>query len=99
MGRILTTRRGEWLPGVPILGAAVLIGALVGGSLGGSWLLEAAGVALVVAVLALLHRYRSARGEPDAKQPRGRLRVLRGAKPASYDLASDDSTKDQRYLM
>jgi hypothetical protein len=99
MGRILTTRRGEWLPGVASLSAAVVIGALVGGGLGGSWLLAAGVVALVVAALALYRRYRSPQAEPAALRARGRLRVLRAGKPAHYDLASDDSTKHQRYLM
>jgi len=103
MSRILTTRRVRWRPGIGVLGAAAGIGMLLGMSLGhGAWLLDAAFLVGLLATLATLAAWRRLRtrqpGEPPAK-PRSRPPALPAGKPAPYDLANDDSTKNQRYLM
>ena len=102
MSPLLTTRRALWWPGLAVLGAAVGIASFLGLWLGArSWPLE---VALVAAVLFFLRRGRRLRAEhaePAARPPRGareKLRVIPGGKP-DYDLAKDDSTDSQRWLM
>ena len=98
---LLTTRRSQWLPGVAVLGAAVGIGTVLGLSAGmRAWPFY---LGLILATLLLIgwlerllaHR-RSLRPVPRA---RGKLKVIPGGKSASYDLAKDDSTDNQRYLM
>jgi hypothetical protein len=99
MPRILAAGRKGWLPGAAVLGAAVGIGALLGTSLGAdSWLLDVALIVVLVAGLAAWGRWRASPAAPAGGKGRGRLRAL-GRKPAAYDLASDESTKNQRYLM
>jgi hypothetical protein len=98
MARLFTTRRSEWVPGLGLLGAAVGIGALLGGSLvGRSWLVSAGVLVALLAVYAwrLLRRRRATRPPQRPSRP---LELIRGGKP-DYDLASDDSTDDQRWLM
>ena len=62
------------------------------------WFLAA--VLLLVALVAFFawHRLRARPAEPPARR-RGRVRALPTGQPAPYDLAKDDSTKHQRYLM
>jgi hypothetical protein len=104
MGRLFTTRRAEWLPGLALLGAAVGIGALLGLSVDTrSWFLlggvlvggiAAAGVAEILA--------RRRRREMLTKPLRTRegFRVIDGGKAApGYDLEQDRSTDSQRWLM
>ena len=97
MGRLLTTRRSQWIPGVALVAAAAGVGALLGGALGPrtwAFLLGAVlGVLLVQAVLQLRARLRR-------RKPRqGRARSRSHAHEHEYDLASDRSTDDQRWLM
>jgi len=100
MGRLFTTRRSQWLPGVGILGSAVAIGSLIGVSVGArSW---PSYVGLIVAVLFLMgwaERFRVARPErPRRRKPESNLRLIPGGKN-DYDLEKDSSTDDQKYMM
>ncbi len=100
MGRFLTTRRSEWAPGLAILATAIGIGSLIGVSLGQrSWAVYVGLIALVLLGFAGLDRLRGRRRAADAPRTRGKLRVIQGAKGNAYDLASDDRTDSQRYLM
>ena len=100
MSPLLTTRRALWLPGVAVLGASIGIGTLLGLSLKATSLAWYAGLSLV-ALLAIggLERLWARRQAPaPSRSTRSRLRIIRGGK-TDYDLASDDSTNKQRYLM
>ena len=46
-----------------------------------------------------LHLLWLRRAAPAPPRARGRLKVVQGGKAAPYDLAQDDSTDSQRYLM
>ena len=97
MARFLTTRRSEWLPGVALLGAAVGIGALLGISLGlRSWAFYVGLIALALLAIGWLERWRVRRAAAVPPRPKTRLKLLPGGK---YDLAQDDSTDDQKYMM
>lgn len=101
MSPLLTTRRALWWPGLAVLGAAVGIGALLGIWLGArSWPLEIAVIAAVLLCLRYGRRLRALREESKAPPARTRekLKVLPGGK-GGYDLAKDDSTDSQRWLM
>jgi hypothetical protein len=99
MGRLLTTRRSEWIPGVAVLAAAAGIGSLLGVSIGiRSWSLYAGLVALSLLGIGALERLLARRRAPAPPRARARLRMIRGGKSA-YDLESDERTKSQRYLM
>jgi len=54
--------------------------------------------ALVVLAMGWLERMWMARAVPPPPRNRGKLKVIRGGK-AEYDLAEDDTTNNQRYLM
>ncbi len=101
MGRLLTVRRTEWLPGVAILVVSVALAALLGSALElRSW---ASYVGIVVA-LTLLFGWLEQRRDPRAPAPRprrtrGHLKVVEGGLQAKYDLSKDDSTDDQKYVM
>jgi uncharacterized membrane protein YfcA len=101
MSPLLTTRRALWWPGLAVLGAAVGIGALLGVWLGArAWPLE---IVLIAAVLFCLQRGRRLRARrapgPDPRaRTREKLKVIPGGK-GGYDLAKDDSTDSQRWLM
>jgi hypothetical protein len=100
MSRFLTTRRSEWVPGLAILATAVGIGSLIGVSLGQrSWLVYVGLIALVLLGVGLLERLLSKRRAPEPPRARGRLRIVQGVQKAPYDLATDDRTDSQRYLM
>jgi hypothetical protein len=100
MGRLFTTRRSEWLPGIAVLGASVGVAAALGLSFGvRHWALYAG---LVVALLLL---YASTRrrdvADPEAvpvPEARGKPKLLRRGAPP-YDLETDQSTENQKYLM
>jgi len=104
MSPLLTTRRAMWWPGLAVLGAAVGIAALLGLWLGPrSWPLEIGVVAAVLLFLRLGRRLRLRRAgtAPLAPPPRSREKrevVPAGGQPG-YDLARDDSTDSQRWLM
>jgi hypothetical protein len=101
MSPLLTTRRALWWPGLAVLGASVGIGALLGVWLGPrAWPLE---IVVIAAVLFFLRRGRRLRaGRAAGAAPPARVRekmtVIPGGKPG-YDLAKDDSTDSQRWLM
>jgi uncharacterized membrane protein YfcA len=101
MSPLLTTRRARWWPGLAVLGAAVGIGAMAGVWLGPrSWPVQTAVIAAVLLCLRYgrrLRARRSERGAPPARS-RAKLKVIPGGK-AGYDLAKDDSTDSQRWLM
>jgi uncharacterized membrane protein YfcA len=101
MSPLLTTRRALWWPGLAVLGAAVGVASLLGLWLGTrSWPFEVAVIAAVLFFLRRGRRLRARREEPAAPPARARekLRVIPGGKP-DYDLAKDDSTDSQRWLM
>jgi len=101
MSPLLTTRRALWWPGLAVLGAAVGIGAVLGVWLGArSWPLEIAVLAAVLLCLRYGRRLRGRREKAAAPPARTRekLKVIPGGKPG-YDLAKDDSTDSQRWLM
>lgn len=95
MGRFLTTRRAEWVPGVALAAAAVGIAALLGGG-PGAWAF-AAGVALGALVVGWILRLRRRPATPKARDG-GPAEPQRGAGRA-YDLEKDKSTDGQRWLM
>ena len=100
MGRLFTTRRSQWLPGIGILGTAVAIGALIGVSVGvRSW---PSYIGLILAVLFLMgwaERFHSARPARTRRpRPKTNLRLIPGGKE-DYDLETDSSTDDQKYMM
>jgi len=100
MGRFLTTRRAEWVPGLAILGSSVGISALIGVSLGvRSWSIYVGLLAAVLLGVGGLERLLERRRALAPPRNRGSLRVIRGGKPSPVDLESNDSTKNQRYLM
>ena len=100
MSRFLTTRLSLWLPGVAALAAAIGIAALLGLAAGvraWPWYLG-----LVLAALLAIgwhERFRARRqAAPPRPRSRGKLKIVRGGK-AGYDLAQDDSTDHQKYMM
>jgi hypothetical protein len=91
--------RASWLPGALILAAAAVL-ALAGGLVLGtrSWPLYLGlglgGLLGAGWAEALWTKHR----KPAPKKSRARLKVIQGGKH-DYDLADDDSTDSQRYLM
>lgn len=98
MGRFLTTRRSQWLPGIALLGVAVGVAPLLGFSPGlPSWALYVGLIAVALLALGWLDRRRVQRvAAAPPPRPRTRLKLVRGAK---YNLAEDDSTDSQKYVM
>lgn len=96
MGRLLTTRPSAWLPGVALLGVAVGVASLLGVSLGlRSWALYVGLAALALLALGWLERWRAQRAAAPPR-PRTRMRVIPGGK---YELAEDERSDEQKYLM
>jgi hypothetical protein len=101
IGRFLTPRRSEWLPGVAVLAAAVGIGSLLGVSIGSrSWALYLGLIVAALLAIGWLERLleRRRRQAPPTPRARGKLKVIRGGK-TGYDLEKDRSTDDQKYVM
>lgn len=100
MGRLFTTRRSEWIPGIALLAAAAGITALLGVSLGiSSWAVHLGVFLLLLLGYGWGEAHVKLRAEqPPAPRPRGSLKLIKGGKTA-YDLENDDSTEDQKYLM
>ena len=89
----------SWVPGAVLLGAAAVSAGLAGLALGlRSWALYLGLTAFVVLAMGWLERVWMARAKPVPPRNRGKLKVIRGGK-SEYDLAEDDSTNNQRYLM
>jgi hypothetical protein len=92
-------QRASWLPGALVLAAAAGLALAVGLALGArSWPLYLGlllgGVLAVGWAEDLWAKHR----KPAPKKSRARLKVIQGGKH-DYDLADDDSTDSQRYLM
>jgi hypothetical protein len=92
-------QRASWLPGALILAGAALSALVVGLVLGfRSWPLFLGlflgGLLLVGSAEQLWTRHRT----PAPRRTRAKLKVIQGGKH-DYDLADDDSTDSQRYLM
>ena len=89
----------SWVPGAVLLGAAAVAAGLAGLALGiRSWAPYLGLAAFVVLAMGWLERLWMARAVPPPPKSRGKLKVIRGGK-SEYDLAEDDSTNNQRYLM
>jgi hypothetical protein len=89
----------SWVPGAVLLGAAAVAAGLAGLALGiRSWAPYLGLAAFVVLAMGWLERAWMARAVPAPPKNRGKLKVIRGGK-SEYDLAEDDSTNNQRYLM
>jgi hypothetical protein len=87
------------MPGAALLGAAVVAATLAGLALGmRSWAAYLGLAAAVILAMGWLERAWTARQPPPPPRSRGRLKVIRGGK-AEYDLADDETTNNQRYLM
>jgi hypothetical protein len=101
MSPLLTTRRALWWPGLAVLGAAAGIAAALGLWLGPrSWPLEIGVIAAVLLLMRLGRRARLGRpGRPAPPRPREKKNTLPPRGQADYDLARDDSTDSQRWLM
>jgi hypothetical protein len=91
----------RFAPGIALVLALALLAATLGLSLGrGSWLLVV-GAGLLVGALAAagralwIHRH----APPLAKNKKHAKSGARGPAAAPYDLANDQSTDNQRYLM
>ncbi len=101
MSPLLTTRGAVWLPGVAVLGASVGLGTLLAVSLGvhnPAWYVGFSLMALL-AMGAVERLWGWARHKaPAPSKTKSRLRIIRGGK-SDYDLATDESTNKQRYLM
>jgi hypothetical protein len=98
--RRLTPKRLPWLTGGVVLGAAFGIAAL------GAFLLQrhswltylGFSLAALLALGRLEHLWTRRREPPPAPRTRSKLRAIRGGK-AGYDLAKDDRTNNQKYVM
>jgi len=107
MGRLLTTRRSEWLPGVALLSVAVGITALVGWATSTRAFGILLGVVIAVVLLAgwlerLFVRRRARREVDRLLRNRSRLRVIEGGKQSEMpaaDLEADDPDSRPRWLM
>jgi hypothetical protein len=103
MGRWLTTRRSEWLPGVAIVGVATALAILLGSAIGTrSWLSYAGLVLALVLLFGWLERRHDERhrAQKRSRRSRGELKAAeRGRATSEYDLSKDRSTDDQKYVM
>jgi len=97
MARLFTTRRSQWLPGVALFGLGVGSGAVLGFTRLWALILGLViGALLASGLLSWLRRRR----QLPAPRPGERLKLIRGGKEqGDYDLARDDSTDEQRWLM
>jgi hypothetical protein len=97
MGRFLTTRRSEWLPGIAWLGVTVGVVTVLGLSPDTRWwTFYVAPAAFALLALRWLLRRRSPNTTPAPQRPRARLKMV--PRPA-YNLAEDDTTDSQKYIM
>lgn len=101
MGRFLTTRSSQWLPGAALLGVAAGTAAALGLSLGLRHWAVYLGLFLALLLLygrgeAALVRLRERR--PPPPRPRARLKLIQGGRN-EFDLESEETTGGQKYLM
>ena len=88
-----------WVPGAVLLGAAAVAAGLAGLALGiRTWAPYLGLTAFVVLAMGWIERLWMSRAAPAPPKTRGKLKVIRGGK-SEYDLADDESTNNQRYLM
>jgi hypothetical protein len=102
MGRFVTFRRDEWVPGVAILVVSVALAVLLGSAMQlGSWPSYAGLVVALVLLFGWLEQRRDARPRSahGPNRSRSRLKGIDGGRAAKYDLSKDDSTNDQKYVM
>ena len=96
-----TPARGSrsWVPGAALLVAAAIAAGLAGLALGIRTLPPYLGLAaFVLLAMGAIERLWTSRQAPPPPRSRGKLKVIRGGK-AEYDLESDETTNNQRYLM
>jgi hypothetical protein len=92
-------RRPSWLPGALVLAAAAGTALALGLVLGTrSWLLHLGFFAGTLLLAGWIDDLWARRERPAPKKSRAKLKVIQGGKH-DYDLADDDSTDSQRYLM
>jgi len=98
MARFLTTRRSEWLPGIFAgMAVAALLSLWPGPR---PWLVYGALLGAALLALGRLTRLRRRRApEPSAPRPRARARVVQGPQSGRYNLADDNRTDSQKYVM
>ena len=90
----------SWVPGAALLAAAAIAALLAGLALGiRSWPPYLGLAALVVLAMGWIERLWTARQAPAPPKARGKMKVIRGGGKAEYDLESDQTTNNQRYLM
>ena len=90
----------SWMPGAALLAAAAVAAGLAGLALGiRTWPPYLGLAALVIIAMGWIERVWMSRQQPAPPRSRGRLKVIRGGGKAEYDLASDETTNNQRYLM
>ena len=100
MGRFLTVRRGEWLPGLAILLVSVALGILLGSAVQmRSWASYLGLVTALVLLFGWLEGRRDARPPSSARRRRSQAKVGDSGHPAKYDLSKDDTTDSQKYVM
>jgi hypothetical protein len=91
--------RASWLPGALVLAAAAGSALVVGLVLGARSWPPYLGLALGGLLLAgWVEQFWTHDRTPPPKRSRAKLKVIQGGKHG-YDLADDDSTDSQRYLM
>jgi hypothetical protein len=92
-------RRPPWLPGLVVLVSAAAIALLAGVALEFEAWPSFLGVGLLaLLVIGALERLFERRAESLPTRAKSRLRLIRGGKNA-IDLATDESHKDQKWLM
>jgi hypothetical protein len=93
------TKRVSWVPGALVLAAAAALALAVGVVLGARSFIPYLGLGLAGLLAAgWAEDLWSKRRAPAPKKSRAKLKVIQGGKN-DYDLADDDSTDSQRYLM
>ena len=94
-----TLQRPTWLPGAAVLAIAAGCALAVGFALGArAWPLYVGLAIGCVFAFGLAEELWARHRTPAPKRSRAKLKVIQGGKH-DYDLADDDSTDSQRYLM
>src|SRR5262245_60773489 len=100
MGRLFTTRRSQWSPGLAAAGASIGIAAALGFSLGVRHWAAYLGLFVALLLLSALAGRRAVPQLDDTLPPKTRDKRPRLPQAApTYDLAKDQSTDNQKYLM